>query len=157
MNPEKKKHDNIGEKVIIDNIGINKAFQVIDRPVFIVSRHGRSRRFLSRSAAINNLAHFMVTGVFDKAHIPTHEPIQRVYVEGVLAERRGPLTERYWLAHSRCERRIRRLLSRKILQQKAEERWLKKFDAWGEQHGKLLAQKKESEKEYYALMKTRPY
>lgn len=116
---------------------IDTAFVSAKSPVFIVERHGRRRRFLSRSAALNNLIHFMVTGTFDKAGIPTHEPSTPAIINGHKAERRGELTEQYWNAFHRTYRRVMKLLAH----QREIVKWHKKLDALKSQHAELLSNK----------------
>ncbi|HDI3023787.1 TPA: hypothetical protein PL523_004352 [Cronobacter turicensis] len=116
---------------------IDATFGVRKLPVYVVCRHGRSRRFLSRSSALNNLVHFMVQFVFDKRGIPTHENgYERLNTESQVTEfSRGELTGRYWDAHHRTHRRLMRLLARKreIL------KWRKKYDAWVARYDELMA------------------
>ncbi|WP_210496295.1 hypothetical protein [Pantoea ananatis] len=119
-------------RLLIDN-----SLKACDSTVYVVTRHGRRRRFLSRSAAINNLVHFMVTGTFDKAGIPTHEPSTPAIVNGVKAERRGALTERYLDAHHRTYRRVMKLLAR----QREIALWDKKHAAWVAMRDELYSQK----------------
>ncbi|WP_324029308.1 hypothetical protein GC087_21520 [Pantoea sp. JZ2] len=116
---------------------LTDAFKACDSTVYVVTRHGRRRRFLSRSAAINNLVHFMVAGTFGKAGIPTHEPTQRILHEGVYVNQRGSLTEGYWNAHHRTHRRVMRLLTR----QREIAIWKKKHDAWVAMRDELYSQK----------------
>ncbi|MDR6297737.1 hypothetical protein [Pantoea dispersa] len=116
---------------------INSTLEACDSTVYVVTRHGRRRRFLSRSAAINNLVHFMVAGTFDKAGIPTHEPTQRVLHEGVYVNQRGSLTEGYWNAHHRTHRRLMKLLARR----RAIEKWQKNYNAAASNIEQLLSHK----------------
>lgn len=117
--------------------GVDDAFRQVKSPVYVVTRHGRNRRFLSRSVAINNLVHLMVTGTFDKAGIPTHEPTQQVWNEGVLVHKQGELTEQYWNAHHRTYRRVLKLMARRREIQK----WKKNYDAASANIAQLLSQK----------------
>ncbi|WP_033748574.1 hypothetical protein [Pantoea sp. NGS-ED-1003] len=117
--------------------GVDDAFRQVKSPVYIVTRHGRNRRFLSRSAAINNLVHFMVTGTFDKAGIPTHEDMREVWSEGVLVHKQGELTEQYWNAHNRTYRRVLKLMARR----RAIQKWKKNYDAASSTIAQLLSQK----------------
>ena len=116
---------------------IDNFLKACDSTVYVVTRHGRRRRFLSRSAAINNLVHFMVAGTFDKAGIPTHEPTQRVLHEGVYVNQRGSLTEGYWNAHHRTHRRVMKLLAR----HRVIARWQKDYDAATSTIAQLLSHK----------------
>ncbi|WP_333890016.1 hypothetical protein [Atlantibacter subterraneus] len=94
-------------------------------PLYVVMRNGGKRRFLSRSAALNNLAHYMVSTVFRKLGLPTNEPYAPVFHNGTLAHRIGDHTTEYLHAHQRCVRRLRRLLARKRKQQ----RWITKWES----------------------------
>ena len=122
---------------LISTTSIDSAFSKELQPVYVVSRHGKSRRFLSRSAAINNLAHYMVTKTFWRASLETNEPDEQVFSNGVLVNRMGQHTQQYLFAHNRCVRRIRRILSRKRDMQK----WGDKWDAWVAQRDELMKQK----------------
>lgn len=119
--------------------GVDDAFRQVKSPVYIVTRHGRNRRFLSRSAAINNLVHFMVAGTFDKAGIPTHSETRQLWSEslGAMVHKRGELTEQYWNAHHRTYRRVLKLMARRREIQK----WKKNYDAASANIAQLLSQK----------------
>lgn len=116
---------------------IDKAFQKFDTPVgpvYFVERRGWKRRTLSRKAALNNLAYFMVVDVFlmfgwllHYADIPL----------GPGRVQRGDLTVKYYKAHERCIRRLRRLLARKREIQK----WNEKYDALAVRWDELMKQK----------------
>lgn len=116
-----------------------EAFCQVEAPVYIVTRHGRRRRFLSRSAAINNLVHFMVTGTFDKAKIPTHSETRQAWNEslGAMVHKRGELTEQYWNAHHRTYRRVQKLIARR----REIEKWQKDYDAATSNIAQLRSQK----------------
>ncbi|WP_431022059.1 60S ribosomal protein L13a [Erwinia rhapontici] len=116
---------------------LNTALATVSAPVYVVTRHGRRRRFLSRSAALNNLVHYMVTGAFDKAGIPTHEPSKPVLVNGHMAEKRGDLTESYWGAYHRTYRRVIKLLAR----QRDIQKWHLKHEQVKQQYAELLSNK----------------
>ncbi|MDX6916538.1 hypothetical protein R9X49_15620 [Pectobacterium carotovorum] len=141
----------------IDANGIDNAFQLIDLPVFVVSRHGRHKKCFSRDTAINRLAHFMTERVFFRAGLSSRQPDIRIYRDGEKVWTGGEVLPRYLTAHKRCERRIRRLLAKKNKQKRDAERWNKKFSSWAAKHEVLLEQKKESEKIYNQLMKERPF
>lgn len=116
---------------------IDYAFGKKDIAVYVISHHGRKRKFFSRTAAISNLAHFMVQWVFDKHNYPTHEEGETVEINGCITYRRGELTERYRAAHKRTRRRILLILSHK---RKIRE-WNKKYSAWIEMRDELMKQK----------------
>lgn len=116
---------------------IDTAFTTVQSPVFVVTRHGRSRRFLSRSAALNNLVHFMVTGAFDKAGITTHEDSTKALVNGHIAEKRGELTGNYWNAYHRTHRRVIALLNRR----RKIDNWKRRHDSLAQQFTELLSNK----------------
>ncbi|WP_312274832.1 hypothetical protein [Pseudescherichia sp.] len=118
--------------------GIAAAFGSRKETVYVVNRHGRRRRFLSRSSALNNLAHIMVQFVFDKQGKPTHAGgYERQREDGVIECNRGELTEQYWNAHHRTHRRMMKLLAH----QRAVEKWNQRWDAWVSQREELLKQK----------------
>ncbi|HEY3984988.1 hypothetical protein [Cedecea sp.] len=119
--------------------GIDAAFSRPLRPVYIVTRHGFRKRCLSRSAALNNLAHYMTTHAFRLAGVKTHHPDMPVQRDGVTVYQPGQPTDSYLSAHSRCIQRLRRILARKheILQ-------------WKEKHDALT-------KQYREFMKTKPF
>ena len=116
----------------ITTSSIDRAFAKELQPVYVVSRHGYSRRFLSRSAAISNLAHYMVTKTFHRAGLNTNEPDEPVFSNGILVNRMGQHTQQYLFAHNRCMSRIRRILERKRETQK----WLEKWDAMHDRYVK---------------------
>lgn len=120
----------------ITTSSIDRAFAKELQPVYVVSRHGYSRRFLSRSAAISNLAHYMVTKIFRRAGLDTNEPDEPVFNNGVLVNRMGQHTQQYLFAHNRCKRRIRRILERKREVQK----WLAKWDSMHDRYVKEQAE-----------------
>ncbi|QII37485.1 hypothetical protein G3M83_07130 [Rouxiella badensis] len=127
------------EDEVIDDGGIEMAFRIRPTPVFYISRHGRFKKCLSRSAAINNLAHFMTQKVFDCAGIRTHEPGQKIIISGVLTEKRGELTYLYQSAHERTVKRIRKILAKQ-----------REIEKWKTKHDKLMS-------EYQALNKAKPF
>lgn len=106
-------------------------------PLYVVMRNGVKRRFLSRGAALNNLAHYMVSAVFRKLGLPTNEPYAPVFHNGTLAHRIGDYTSDYLYAHQRCVRRLRRILARK----RAIQQWNEKYDAWVARRDELMKQK----------------
>ncbi|EIX9711400.1 hypothetical protein RQD06_001427 [Klebsiella pneumoniae] len=118
---------------------IDSAFGVRKSPVYVICRHGRRRRFLSRSSALNNLVHFMVQFVFDKQGISTHEGgYERQNDDtGCIEFSRGQLTERYWDAHHRTYRRLIRIMARKRQIQK----WKDRHDALTHKYRELMQQK----------------
>ncbi len=119
--------------------GIDAAFSRPLRPVYIVTRHGFRKRCLSRSAALNNLAHYMTTYVFHHLGNCTRNPDIPVLRDGMLVYQLGLPTDRYLDAHARCVRRIRRLLARK-----------REIQQWQEKHDALTEQ-------YREFMKTKPF
>lgn len=54
---------------LIDDGGIEVAFQLRPEPVYFVMRHGRHKKCFSRETAINRLAHFMTEKVFKRAGV----------------------------------------------------------------------------------------
>jgi len=108
---------------------IDTSFMEVPAVVYVVSRHHGHKRFLSRSAAINNLANFMVDETFRRSGWPTNEPDQPVMRDGFLVHLRGDRTREYYSAHQRCTRRIRRLLAKK-----------RDIQKWHEKHEELKQQ-----------------
>jgi len=127
------------KKTIDKTQGISAAFSPRKETVFVISRHGRRRRYLSRSSALNNLIHVMVQFVFDKNGIDTHQGgyERKREDDGVIEFSHGELTERYWNAHHRTWRRVMKLLGH----QRAIEKWNQRYDAWASQHDELMKQK----------------
>lgn len=125
----------------ISPTSIESAFAKELQPVYVVSRHGYSRRFLSRSAAISNLAHYMVTKTFHRAGLNTNEPDEPVFSNGVLVNRMGQYTQQYLFAHNRCARRIRRILANKRDMQKWCEKWDAMHDRYVKERDELQANK----------------
>lgn len=122
---------------VIKEDAIDECFRIVQSPVFVVSRHGGHKRCLSRSAAINNLSHYMVTKVFRLAEIPTNEACEPVYVNGVFAYKAGDHTEQYNSAHSRCSRRIRLILAKK----REFKEWERRHETLKSQYAELLSNK----------------
>ncbi|RJT45697.1 hypothetical protein [Rahnella woolbedingensis] len=116
---------------------IDESFKIVQSPVFVVTRHGWRKRCLSRSAALNNLAHYMVTKTFRRSGWPTHEDDTPVIRDGVLIHQMGEHTASYFAAHYRCIRRIRLLLARKL----AIAKWQEKHEEMKQQYAELLSNK----------------
>lgn len=121
---------------VIREDAIDESFRIVQSPVFVVTRHGWSKRCLSRSAAINNLAHYMVTKTFYRAGLQTNDPMfdefDRPIVHSI-----GQHTQQYSFAHTRCARRIRRILAKK----REHYLWVKKHEELKQQYAKHLADK----------------
>ncbi|WP_129543397.1 hypothetical protein [Serratia sp. 1D1416] len=113
---------------------IDEAFALKSVPVYVVTRHGRTKKLFSRSAAISNLAHFMAQKTFDRAGISTHEGGYQREENGVIIFSRGELTVAYLQAHYRCERRIRKIIARK----REKEKWQREYDEWTAKHDELI-------------------
>ncbi|MCX8967401.1 hypothetical protein EHW66_21275 [Erwinia psidii] len=122
---------------VIREDAIDESFCIMQAPVYVVSRHGGYKRCLSRSAAINNLAHYMVTKTFRRSGISTNEDCEPVFVNGVCAYKAGDHTEQYNLAHDRTSRRIRRILNKK----RKYKEWERRHDALKKQYAELLSNK----------------
>lgn len=116
---------------------IDTSFMTVQSPVYVVARHGWSKRCLSRSAAINNLAHYMVSKTFYRSGWPTNEPDQPVMRDGILVHRLGEHTDSYLHSHRRCCRRIRRLLAKK----REIAKWEAKHEEIKQQYAQLLSKK----------------
>ena len=124
---------------LIDDGGIEIAFQLRPEPVYFVMRHGRRKKCLSRETAINRLAHFMTEKVFKRAGVSSRVGEKYTQVDGCIHWERGEPSPRYIASHNRCMRRIRRLLAK----QREMLKWQKKYEKWSSQH--------------IELMKTKPY
>lgn len=95
-------------------------------PLFVAERHGRIKKCFSRDTAIRYLAFFMTTWAFEASGFRCRHPDVKVChpVHGEVWQR-GGVTREYFMAHQRCERRLRRILVRKREMQK----WCAKWDA----------------------------
>lgn len=122
---------------VIKEDAIDESFRIVQSPVFVVTRHGWSKRCLSRSAAINNLAHYMTTHAFRVAGVRTHYPDTPVERDGVTIWQAGKETLNYLAAHRRCTRRIRRILAKK----REFQQWVKKHEEIKQQYAAHLANK----------------
>jgi len=132
MKPEKIDYERLGDDYIADNGGIEDAFRKIDMPVYVICRHGVYKRYLSRSAAIDNLARIMTTHVFNMLDFPVrHEsafdPYKNVWIL-------GGLTKEYVGCMARAKRRILRLLAK----QREKEKWQREYDEWVAKHDHLM-------------------
>lgn len=131
MNPEKIDFERLGDDYIVDNGGIEDAFRKIDMPVYVIYRHGVYKRYLSRSAAIDNLARIMATHVFNTLPLPirhdsVYDPQRNTWMT-------GGLTVKYTDCWERAKRRILRLLAKK----RAIDNWNKDYDKWVDKCKKL--------------------
>ncbi|WP_324030018.1 hypothetical protein GC087_06600 [Pantoea sp. JZ2] len=122
---------------VIKEDAIDESFRIVQSPVFVVTRHGWSKRCLSRSAAINNLAHYMVLKAFTRSGFETCEPDVPVIRDGLSVIQAGSLTQQYLAAHNRCTRRIRRILAKK----REFKAWVAKHEAIKTQYAEHLANK----------------
>ncbi|EBJ7480638.1 hypothetical protein DQZ30_15510 [Salmonella enterica subsp. diarizonae] len=109
-------------------------------PVYFVERNGWKRRTLSREAALNSLAYYMVVDVFLLFGWPLRYPDIPLSPGHV---QQGDLTVEYREAHKRCVRRLRRILARKREMQK----WLTKWDAFHDRTVKERAELQASKPE----------
>ena len=87
----------------ISTTSIDSAFAKELQPVYVVSRHGYSRRFLSRSAADQQRpAHYMVTKTFSSCRFEYQRTrCEPVFSNGILVNRMGQHTQQYLFAHNR--------------------------------------------------------
>ncbi len=134
MNPKNKLTPLHIVEVITGCGGLASAFEHKPLPVFVVTRHGRSKKCFSRETAIRRLAHFMTQKVFDRAGANTHEGGYQKEENGIIHFSRGELTLTYWQAHFRCEKRIRKLLAKK----RGIAKWQAEWDKWKGQHDELM-------------------
>lgn len=141
MKPEKIDYERMGDDYIADNGGIEDAFRKIDMPVYVIYRHGVYKRYLSRSAAIDNLARIMTTHVFNKLDLPVrHESAFDPYKNAWIL---GGLTKEYFDCKARAKRRIFRLLAKK-----------REIDKWNADYGKWMEKYQASRDE---LFSRKPY
>ncbi|EBP7230153.1 hypothetical protein GHW91_09365 [Salmonella enterica] len=89
-----------------------QALQRVSAQVSVVSHHGKTFRCFSRNTAIKRLAHFMTQRMFCRAGIETR-PVTKVDRDDVAIHYINKPIQRYWDAQARCERRLRKILSRK--------------------------------------------
>ncbi|AXC39894.1 hypothetical protein XH30_001447 [Salmonella enterica subsp. enterica serovar Bredeney] len=89
-----------------------QALQRVSAPVYVVSNHGKTFRCFSRNTAIKRLAHFMTQRMFCRSGIETR-PVTKVDRDDVAIHYINKPIQRYWDAQARCERRLRKILSRK--------------------------------------------
>lgn len=122
---------------VIREDAISESFRIVESPVYVVNRHGGYKRCLSRSAAINNLAHYMVTETFRRADIDTNEYCEPLFMDGAIIHRIGEHTQSYLFAHSRCCRRIRLLLAKK----REFKEWQRKHELIKKRYAEHLAKK----------------
>ncbi|WP_037440938.1 hypothetical protein [Serratia sp. Ag1] len=122
----------MGEDYVADAGGIEDAMRRIDMPVYVIYRHGIYKRFLSRSAAIDNLARIMATEVYKRQGLEIRydsafDPQKNVWVL-------GNLTLEYLNCRYRAKRRILRLLAKR----REIVNWQKEYDAWASKHDELM-------------------
>ncbi|WP_337262929.1 hypothetical protein [Serratia sp. MMO-24] len=132
MNPGKIDYARMGEDYMADAGGIEDAMRKIDMPVYVIYRHGIYKRFLSRSAAIDNLARIMATEVYKRLGLQirfddAYDTKNEVWV-------RGGLTFKYLSCRDRAKRRILRLLAKR----REIENWKKEYDLWASKHDELM-------------------
>lgn len=118
---------------VIKEDAIDECFRVVQTPVFVVSRHNGYKRCLSRSAAINNLAHYMVTKVFGVMGVETNNPMRDQFGNPIIHSI-GEHTQQYLFAHNRTSRRIRRILAKK----REIKEWERKHEVLVDQYAELL-------------------
>lgn len=132
MNPDKIDYERMGEDYFPDHGGIECGLRKIDMPVYVIFRHGFHKRYLSRSAAINNLARVMATKVFQIMNFRIRER------DRYDAERQvwitGDLLPKYVKCCERAKRRILRLLAK----QREKEKWQREYDEWTSKHDDLM-------------------
>ncbi|ATM85048.1 hypothetical protein [Yersinia frederiksenii] len=137
---------------LIDDGGIEVAFQLNPEPVYFVMRHGRrKKKCLSRETAINRLAHFMTEKVFKRAGVNSRVGETYKEVNGIIHWNRGESSPDYIAAHTRCVRRIRRLLAkrREILKQEAKKK--KQTESLIDKYKKAIDKVAELKKEIVSL------
>lgn len=134
---------------MIDNrtaSAIDLAFQIHHTPVgplFVAARHGRQKKCFSRDTAIRYLAFFMTTEAFRRSGFQQRHPRVRIDRDDMEVWRDGETKAEYLAAHQRCERRLRRILTRKREMQKWCEKWDSMHDRYTKEVNELQASKPE--------------
>ncbi|OVZ98293.1 hypothetical protein CBW53_05045 [Yersinia frederiksenii] len=136
---------------LIDDGGIEVAFQLKPEPVYSITRHGRRKKCLSRETAINRLAHFMTEKVFKRADINSRIGDKYTQVDGCIHWDRGEPSPDYIAAHTRCVRRIRRLLAKQRETLKQEAKKKKQTDYLLDKYKKAIDKVAELKKEIVSL------
>ena len=103
-------------------------------PLFVAQRHGRIKKCFSRDTAIRYLAFFMTTEAFNRSGFQQRHPRVRIDRDDMEVWRDGETKAEYLAAHQRCERRLRRILTRKREMQK----WCEKWDSMHDRYVKEL-------------------
>ena len=103
-------------------------------PLFVAERHGRQKKCFTIDTAIRYLAFFMTTKTFQRSRFTQRHPDELIEKDGTEVWQRGETTCEYDDAHQRCERRLRRILSRKREMQK----WCEKWDSMHDRYVKEL-------------------
>lgn len=130
MKFEKIDFDRLGDDHIVDDGGIKEAMRKIYKPVYEVRRHGVHKRYLSRSAAVDNLAQIMATHVYKTLGKNIREPGR--YDNENYSWTRGELTFEYRCCRNRAKRRILRLLAK-----------IREIEAWDKEHQKWVEKREE--------------
>lgn len=112
-------------------------------PLFVAARHGRQKKCFSRDTAIRYLAFFMTTEAFRRSGFQQRHPRERIDRDDMEVWRDGETKAEYLAAHQRCERRLRRILTRKREMQKWCEKWDSMHDRYTKEVNELQASKPE--------------
>ncbi|ECQ7479810.1 hypothetical protein A6B75_19395 [Salmonella enterica] len=112
-------------------------------PLFVAARHGRQKKCFSRDTAIRYLAFFMTTHAFTVSGFAQRHPRVRIDRDDMEVWRDGETKAEYLAAHQRCERRLRRILTRKREMQKWCEKWDSMHDRYTKEVNELQSCKPE--------------
>lgn len=112
-------------------------------PLFVAARHGRQKKCFSRDTAIRYLAFFMTTEAFRRSGFQQRHPRVRIDRDDMEVWRDGETKAEYLAAHQRCERRLRRILTRKREMQKWCEKWDSMHDRYTKEVNELQSCKPE--------------
>lgn len=112
-------------------------------PLFVAARHGRQKKCFSRDTAIRYLAFFITTEAFRRSGFQQRHPRVRIDRDDMEVWRDGETKAEYLAAHQRCERRLRRILTRKREMQKWCEKWDSMHDRYTKEVNELQASKPE--------------
>jgi len=132
MRHEKIDTERMGDEYVPDHGGIADAIMKTNVPVYVIYRHGVYKRYLSRSAAIDNLARIMATKVFQRMNFRIREN------DRYDAERQAWVTGDLLPNYLKCQERARRGILFLLAKQREKEKWQKEYDDWASKHDELM-------------------
>lgn len=132
MRHEKIDTERMGDEYVPDHGGIADAIMKKNVPVYVIYRHGVYKRYLSRSAAIDNLARVMATKVFQRMNFRIREN------DRYDAERQVWVTGDLLPNYLKCRERARRGVLFLLAKQREKEKWQREYDEWASKHDELM-------------------